>query len=74
MIWHSNRYKNNHISPTELEAILQRHPAVREALVFGFPDPQVQELITAVVVPNTNFTVSKDLEEDLVKKQRSKLF
>ena len=44
------RFNNNHVSPTELEDILQRHPAVQECLVFGKPDPKVQELITAVVV------------------------
>lgn len=44
------RYKNNHVAPTELEDILQRHPAVQECLVFGKPDDQVQELISAVVV------------------------
>ena len=29
------RYQNNHVSPTEIEAILQTHPDVKESLVFG---------------------------------------
>ena len=44
------RYQNNHVSPTEIEAILQTHPDVKESLVFGKKDPRVQELISAVVV------------------------
>ena len=47
---HIFRYCNNHVSPTELEEILQAHPAVKECLVFGIKEPSVQELITAVVV------------------------
>lgn len=44
------KYRNNHVAPTELEDIMQRHPAVQECLVFGKPDAQVQELISVVVV------------------------
>ena len=44
------RYKNNHISPTEIEALLQTHDSVLECLVYGKPDNTVQELISAVVV------------------------
>ena len=38
------------MAPTELEEILQTHPAVAESLVFGIKEPSVQELISAVVV------------------------
>ena len=38
------------MSPAELEDVLQSHPAVLESLVFGLPDPQVQELFSAAVV------------------------
>jgi long-chain acyl-CoA synthetase len=34
----------------EVEAVLYKHPAVREAAVFGIPDPQWGELVTACVV------------------------
>jgi acyl-coenzyme A synthetase/AMP-(fatty) acid ligase len=33
------KYYNNHISPAEIEEILVMHPAIREASVFGIPDP-----------------------------------
>jgi long-chain acyl-CoA synthetase len=34
----------------EVEAVIYEHPAVREAAVFGIPDPQWGELVTACVV------------------------
>ena len=37
-----SRYCNNHVAPTELEDILQTHPAVAESLVFGIKEPSVQ--------------------------------
>ena len=45
-----SRYQNNHVSPSEIEDVLQGHPDVKECLVFGKKDPTVQELISAVVV------------------------
>ena len=34
----------------EVEAVIYAHPAVREAAVFGIPDPQWGELVMACVV------------------------
>ena len=34
----------------EVETVIDEHPAVREAAVFGIPDPQWGELVTACVV------------------------
>jgi long-chain acyl-CoA synthetase len=34
----------------EVEAVILDHPAVREVAVFGIPDPQWGELVTACVV------------------------
>jgi hypothetical protein len=58
-LWYIPRYKACHIAPTELEAAAQTHPAVKESLAFGFPDPHVQEMVTLVVVLNEGFTVKK---------------
>ena len=44
------KYNNNHISPGEIESVLQTHPAVQESLVYGKQDIKHQELITACVV------------------------
>ena len=40
----------NQVSPSELEVLLKTHPAVIDAAVIGFPDPEVGELPTAFVV------------------------
>lgn len=37
------------VYPAEVEAILNRHPAVQEACVFGVPDPHWGETIKAVI-------------------------
>ena len=48
------RYKNNHISPTEIENIVQEHPHVAESQVFGKKDPNFQELVSIAIVPKQN--------------------
>lgn len=42
----------------EVEAVLYSHPAVHEAAVFGIPDPQWGELVTAFVVRKPGQTLS----------------
>jgi long-chain acyl-CoA synthetase len=44
----------------EVEAIIYAHPAVREAAVFGIPDPKWGELVMACVVPKPGITVTVD--------------
>lgn len=39
------------IAPVEIEETLMRHPAVRNAYVIGVPDPQLDEILVAVVIP-----------------------
>ena len=39
------------IHPREVEAVLQRHPGVAEAVVFGLPDPDWGESLAAAVIP-----------------------
>jgi O-succinylbenzoic acid--CoA ligase len=50
------------VSPTEIAAILESCPTVREALVFGERDSQWGERVTAVVVP-TNLATPPRLDE-----------
>ena len=58
------------MAPTELEEILQKHPAVYECLVFGRPEPSVQELICAVVSLKQGMEAS---EEELTEFVNSKV-
>ena len=44
----------------EVEAVIYAHPAVREAAVFGIPDPQWGELVVAAVVPKPGLSLSED--------------
>ena len=46
----------------EVEAVIYKHPAVREVAVFGIPDPQWGELVMACVALKPGMTLSvKDL-------------
>jgi len=44
----------------EVEAIIYQHPAVREAAVFGIPDPQWGEIVMACVVLKPREALSAD--------------
>src|SRR5258706_421678 len=44
----------------EVEAVLYGHPAVREAAVFGIPDPQCGELVMACVGVQPGMALSAD--------------
>jgi acyl-coenzyme A synthetase/AMP-(fatty) acid ligase len=52
--------KGANVSPKEVEAALEGHPDIREAIVFGIPDPSRGEAIVAVVVPSTGARLDRD--------------
>ena len=60
------KYKNHHVYPLEIENVICTHPSVFEAAVFGRPDPNVQELVTAVVVVKPGMEVSEQEIIELV--------
>ena len=48
------------IYPREVEEVIARHPAVREVVVIGIPDPQWGEAIKAVVSLREDCSVTAD--------------
>ncbi len=46
------RVGGENVSPAEIEDVLHRHPAVRQAAVVGVPDPRLMEVVAAFVIPN----------------------
>lgn len=48
------------IAPPEVEAVLESHPAVEEAAVFGVPDEEWGERVAAVVVPKPGAQVTTE--------------
>src|SRR5271166_3060373 len=63
-IWFAGRIKDQinragfKVQPTEIDALLERHPAVAEACVFGIPDPMSGEAIAAAIRPSEGATVN----------------
>ena len=58
------KYQANHVSPIEIENILHQHPAIKDCVVFGKNDPEVQELISAAVVLKNN---EKDIDKEIIR-------
>jgi long-chain acyl-CoA synthetase len=59
------KYKAYPIFPRDLELMLMRHPAVREALVVGESDPSLGELPVAYVVVRDEYR-GRVTEEELL--------
>jgi acyl-CoA synthetase (AMP-forming)/AMP-acid ligase II len=45
------------VSPREIEVLLESYPEVEHALVFGLPHPELEEEVTAIVVPTPGSTI-----------------
>jgi malonyl-CoA/methylmalonyl-CoA synthetase len=52
------------VYPKEVETVLERHPGVSEAAVFGVPDRDLGEQVQAAIVRAGNETIT---EEDLIR-------
>ena len=63
----------NKVAPTEVEGVLASHPAVREVVVVGLPDPIRAEAVAAFVVVNAGFAESDALRKELQDLVKSKL-
>lgn len=58
------------ISSTEIEAVINTHPAVFEAAVVGVPDPMYDEIVVAVVVLKSDVATT---EEEVIEHCRKRL-
>ena len=45
------RVGGENVSPAEVEDVLHRHPAIRQAAVVGVPDPRLIEVVATFVIP-----------------------
>jgi fatty-acyl-CoA synthase len=54
------RSGGENIYPVEIEDVLMRHPAIREAAVIGVPDSQYLEIVCAVVVLRESTSLSEE--------------
>ena len=57
------------IAPIEVEETLMRHPAVRSAYVIGIPDPSLDEILVAFVIPEIDAKVTADELKQFCKKE-----
>ena len=61
------------IYPAEIEGVLVGHPSVADAAVFGIPDDEMGEQVTAVIELSEGIEGSDALEEELIAFVRSHL-
>ncbi|KAL1421029.1 hypothetical protein MTO96_004386 [Rhipicephalus appendiculatus] len=52
-------------SPSEVEHCLMEHEAVEEVSVLGIPDPDLEDIPAAIVVPKSGYTRDQRLADDL---------
>jgi long-chain acyl-CoA synthetase len=61
------------VYPTQVESVLQRHPAVEEACVVGVPDPAQVERVKAFVVLRDGSKESDEMKQALIAHCREQL-
>lgn len=61
------------VYPAQVEAVLYRHEAVKDACVVGIPDPQQVERVKAFVVPKAGIVASEALADELIAHCRGQL-
>ena len=54
------RVGGENVAPAEIEDILHRHPAIKQAVVVGVPDPRLMEVPCAFIVLNEGAAASED--------------
>ena len=58
------------VYPTQVEKVLESHPAVKMSCAIGIPDDYQLHKIKAFVTLNKEYSASSDLEEELIAHSR----
>lgn len=61
------------VYPSQIENILERHPAVQRSCVIGVPDPYKMQKVKAFVVLEKGYADSAELQEELMAHCRSNI-
>ncbi|MCL6638556.1 MAG: AMP-binding protein [Firmicutes bacterium] len=61
------------IYPSEVEAVVARHPAVKDVAVIGVPDVKWGEMVKAVVVLRPGFSPGEELAKEIMDFCRGKI-
>lgn len=61
------------VYPSEVEAVLRLHEAVKEVAVIGVPDRKWGEAIKAVVIPNAGYEAGEELAREIIEFCRGKI-
>ncbi|CAB3245688.1 unnamed protein product [Arctia plantaginis] len=65
------KYKSYQISPSEVEAVIKKHPGVLHVFVTGIPDENCGDLVVACVIPKPGSKPSAQEIKDIVKESLS---
>lgn len=66
------KYKGYSIYPREIEELLYKHPAIKEAAVIGIPDPTAGEIVKAYIVLKEEYK-NKVKEDEILEYLKSNL-
>jgi len=61
------------VYPSEVEAVVASHPAVKDVAVIGVPDPKWGEAVKAVVVLKEGYVPSPELAQEIIGHCRGKI-
>jgi len=61
------------VYPSEVEAVVATHPAVKDVAVIGVPDPKWGEAVKAVVVLKEGYVPSPELAQEIIGHCRGKI-
>lgn len=53
------RVGGENVAPSEIENVLHQHPRIRQAQVFGLPDPRLLEVVGTYIVPKDGETLTE---------------